>query len=116
LTQGSEELSNQAKELFKSSENEVFLSSVSAWEISVKYKLGKLKLKSTPDEFIPKNRAKHGISELALSEAAVLNINKLPDYHSDPFDRMLICQALEEQCVILTPDRLIHKYPAKVMW
>ena len=116
ITQDSKELSSTAREIFKSAENEIFLSSVSAWEISVKYKLKKLKLKSSPSDFIPRSRESHGIRELPLSERSVLNVNKLPDFHNDPFDRMLICQALEEECVILSPDDQIHKYPVKALW
>ena len=116
ITQDSKELSSTAREIFKSAENEIFLSSVSAWEISVKYKLKKLKLKSSPSDFIPRSRESHGIRELTLSERSVLNVNKLPDFHNDPFDRMLVCQALEEEFVILTPDEHIHKYPVKALW
>jgi len=116
ITQDAEELSEHAKEVFKNPNNEIFLSSVSSWEIWVKHKLGKLILKTTPTEFIPQSRRKHRIKEMNLSESAVLHINKIPDHHNDPFDRMLICQALEEHCVILTPDKLIHKYPVKVEW
>lgn len=116
ITQDAKELSQTAKDIFTSADNEIFLSSVSAWEISVKYKLNKLKLKTSPSDFIPRSRENHRIRELPLSESSVLNINKLPDFHNDPFDRMLICQAIEDECVILTPDQQIRRYPVKVAW
>ena len=68
LTNGSEELSPIAIDSFTDPKNEVYLSSVSAWEIIVKYRLGKLSLPLSPDKFIPKERKRHLIARLDLSE------------------------------------------------
>ncbi len=110
------ELSDRARELFVDPSNDVFLSSVSAWEISVKYTLGKLPLPKIPDLFIPVQRELHEVESLSLDEKSALQLTKLPDLHKDPFDRMLICQAIVHGLVILTPDELISQYPARTIW
>jgi PIN domain nuclease of toxin-antitoxin system len=101
----SRELSLRARELFQEPTNAIYLSSVSAWETAVKYALGRLPLPETPDRFVGPMRAHHGIESLPLEEEAVLMLPKLPELHRDPFDRMLVCQALAQQSVVLTPRR-----------
>ncbi len=110
------ELSDDARELFVDPGNEVYLSSVSAWEISVKNALGKLPLPDSPARYVPAQRRQHGIETLHLDEEAALRLNRLPVLHKDPFDRMLVCQALAKGLVILTPDRLIAQYPVRTAW
>ena len=116
ITQGKEELSSVAVEVFTDPKNEVYLSVVSSWEINVKYLLGKLPLPLSPDIFIPKERKRHLIAPLDLSEKDTLHLCKLPAPHKDPFDRMLICQAIEHSMTILTPDPLITQYPIRSLW
>ena len=109
-------LSSQARGLFQDPSNEVFLSAVSLWEITVKYQLGKLVLPESPRTYIPRKRQDHQIESLSLNEDAIQHLSNLPDVHRDPFDRMLICQAIQEGMVLLTPDPLIQQYPVKVIW
>ncbi len=116
LTLGSDELSPNAINSFTDPKNEVYLSAVSAWEINVKYQLGKLPLPLSPDKFIPKERKRHLITPLDLSEQDTLHLCKLPTPHKDPFDRMLVCQAIEHSLTILTPDPLITQYPIRCLW
>lgn len=113
---GSKELSPTAKELFADPANEVLLSVVSVWELSVKHALGKLPLPGTIDHFVVEQRERHAIAALPLHERAVLHLHKLPALHRDPFDRMLVCQAIEHDCVLLTPDPLITQYPVRARW
>lgn len=113
---GAKELSPKAKEIFANPANEVLLSAVSVWELSVKHALGKLPLPSTIERFVIEQRERHGIATLPLDERAVLHLHKLPALHRDPFDRMLICQAIEHDCLLLTPDPLIAQYPVRVQW
>jgi PIN domain nuclease of toxin-antitoxin system len=94
----------------------VFLSAVSAWEIAVMHGLGKLPLPESPEALIPRWRQCHGFEELPLSEAAVLQLPRLPWLHSDPFDRMLVCQAVEHGLTIVTPDESIRAYPVRTLW
>lgn len=109
-------LSDKARSLFESPENEVFLSSVSFWEINVKYQIGKLPLPESPRHYIPKQRKNHGIETLSLSETDISHLQTLPSVHKDPFDRMLVCQAIEGNMSILTPDPIIQDYPVKTEW
>ena len=110
------DLSTRARELFQDPANTIYLSSVSVWEIAVKYALGRLPLPETPDRFVGPLRTSHHIESLPLEEEAVLMLPKLPQPHKDPFDRMLVCQALTHQLVLLTPDALIRQYPARIEW
>ena len=109
-------LSPQARALFQDPSNELFLSSVSAWEISVKHALGKLPLPEAPERMIPRLREVYGIHPLALEEAAIFGVVRLPDLHRDPFDRMLVCQAIAHGMVILTDDPMIRRYPVRCVW
>jgi PIN domain nuclease of toxin-antitoxin system len=110
------ELSSQARQLFVDPENEAYLSAVSAWEIAIKYGLGRLPLPEPPDRFIPAQRKQHGIDSLQLDEEAALHLSRLPQLHKDPFDRMLVCQAIVHHLVILTSDDLVTQYPVRTMW
>lgn len=113
---GDPRLSSKAKALFVASENKVFLSVVSTWEIAVKHKLGRLPLPDFPAKYIPEKREQHHIDSLMLGEQATLYLTKLPDLHKDPFDRILICQAIVEGLCLLTPDELIVQYPVHSQW
>jgi PIN domain nuclease of toxin-antitoxin system len=110
------ELSRQARKLFIDTENEVYLSVVSAWEIAIKYQLGKLSLPKPPQKYIPLKRKQHEIDPLPFDEEAALYLTKLPDLHKDPFDRILICQAIVAGLIIVTPDELITQYPLRSVW
>jgi PIN domain nuclease of toxin-antitoxin system len=116
LITDAKELSRDARELFREPANEVYLSSVAAWEIAVKYALGRLPLPAPPERVIPVQRQQHGITGLPLDEESVLQAHRLPPLHRDPFDRMLICQAIVHGMAILTPDPLIAQYAVRVVW
>ena len=110
------ELSDQAKALFQNTDNAVYLSSVSVWEIVVKNKLGKLPLPDAPELFINEQCEKHFIENISLDNKSIFHLAELPTYHRDPFDRMLICQAIEHDLTLLTSDELITQYPVKTAW
>jgi PIN domain nuclease of toxin-antitoxin system len=92
---GDTRLSTDVRDAIRDPENEVYLSAVSVWEAIVKYQLGKLPLPEHPEIYLPKQRDLHQITSLALDESSVVQLAKLPPLHRDPFDRMLICQALQ---------------------
>ena len=94
----------------------LLLSVVSHWEIGVKSQIGRLDLPDEPGSYVRRERARHGIESLSLEEGAVDHLSKLPDLHRDPFDRMLICQAIEHGLTIVTPDAAIQRYPVRVLW
>jgi PIN domain nuclease of toxin-antitoxin system len=96
--------------------NQLYLSAVSAWEIAVQHRAGKLKLRLAPQEYVTQYRAANGISGLRFREDDAFHLPKLPMLHKDPFDRMLICQAIARGMTILTPDEKIARYPVLTTW
>lgn len=102
--------------LIRAPENDVYLSTASAWEISLKYRLGRLPLPEHPQRLVPAERDAHRIEPLPIDEESALHISRLPDLHRDPFDRVLVSQAIVHGLTILTPDRLVTQYPARTMW
>lgn len=109
-------LSDEASERIHDPGVVAYLSSVSTWEFALKHGLGKLPLPEHPATLIPRLRDSHGIEELSLTEAATLQLSKLPNLHTDPFDRMLACQCIEHGLTLLTPDQVLHTYPIKTLW
>lgn len=116
IAKNDEHLSTAAREAFCSPENTVFLSSVSAWEISVKWSMKKLSLPYPPLHFIPRERKRHFINKLPFSEKDTFHLASLPLIHKDPFDRMLVCQAIEHGLTVLTCDQYIRRYPVQTLW
>lgn len=96
--------------------NEVYLSSVSVWEIVTKYRNGRLPLPEPPDRLIPAERVLRGVTALAFDEDAALQAMRLPLLHRDPFDRMLIAQAIATGATLVTSDPLVTQYPIRVVW
>ncbi|MDQ3711595.1 MAG: type II toxin-antitoxin system VapC family toxin [Acidobacteriota bacterium] len=90
--------------------NKIFLSVASLWEIIIKYNLGKLPLPQSPETYIPRQRQLHLIKSLPISESSLKHLVSLPDLHRDPFDRILICQALNSNLIFVTIDPEIMNY------
>ena len=95
--------------------NEVFLSVISIWEACIKYRLGKLPLPANPEVYLVSQRQQHGIADLPLEESDLLPIGTLPVHHRDPFDRILICQALQRGLTLVTDDTAIHLYAVSLL-
>lgn len=112
---GDKRLSGAMRDSIRNSNNEVYLSVVSLWEAVIKYQLGRLPLPQPPDSYLPTQRQRHQIASLPLDEASVSQLAHLPQIHRDPFDRMLICQALEHGLTIVTVDDAIYEYPVSVL-
>jgi PIN domain nuclease of toxin-antitoxin system len=113
---GHAKLSRPSREAIGDIENQLYLSAASVWEICVKYRRGRLPLPSPPEQIIANESRRRGIESLAFSEAAALRVSQLPDIHADPFDRMLICQAIEHAMTIVTPDAIVRSYPIRTIW
>lgn len=109
-------LSEKGREIMGDGKNQLFLSAASGWEIAIKAKLGKLKVSDNLEHFIPEQVALNAIENLPIVLSHVLHVYTLPDYHRDPFDRLLISQAQLEGLPILTVDSQISQYPVKVLW
>ena len=110
------ELSSTARERFADPANEVFLSAASGWEIAIKWHRGRLPLPQPPSSFVPNQRETHAIAALGIDEESALHVTRLPELHRDPFDRMLVSQAIVHGLVLLTPDPLVTQYPARTLW
>ena len=109
-------LSKTAVAAFLDPNNERYLSAASAWEIGIKHAAGRLPLPGRPDIFVPTIREASGIASLDIDEESALQAGKLPGLHSDPFDRMLVAQAVVHGMTILTPDAQIEQYAVRVLW
>jgi PIN domain nuclease of toxin-antitoxin system len=112
---GDARLPTDWRERIRDADNAVYLSVVSLWEALVKYRLGKLPLPHPPESYLPTQRARHQIASLSLDEASVCHLSILPTAHRDPFDRMLVCQALEHGLSMVTVDPVFGAYPVPIL-
>lgn len=106
---GDTRLSTVAQSHITDPNNEVHLSVASVWEAVVKHQLVKLPL--PPETYLPFQRQNHHILSLDINEATIAFLPKLPTLHRDPFDRILICQALQHGLTIITVDAALNAYP-----
>ena len=95
--------------------NEVYLSVASVWEAVIKHALGKLPLPEAPAEYLPRQRAAHRIASLPIEEAALAHLACLSSFHRDPFDRILIAQALQQGLTLVTIDDAVRAYPVPLL-
>jgi PIN domain nuclease of toxin-antitoxin system len=112
----SETIGAAGLEIIGRAEEELYFSAASSWEIAIKTKLGKFQLPGPPNHYVPKRLAEQGIRPLSITQTHSLKVYDLPLHHSDPFDRMIIAQAMVEEMTILTSDRIFEKYPIHVVW
>lgn len=101
---------------FASPDNDVYLSAASTWEIAIKYALRRLPLPVPPHQFVVEERERRGVLSLGIDEESTLHVAKLPPIHTDPFDRLLVAQAIVHGMTILTPDPIVARYPARTLW
>src|SRR5262245_10558784 len=116
IVNGQRALADDVVAALAAPENEVLLSAVSVWEIAVKHARGRLPLPIPLERFVPHERTRRGIALLAVDEDSALHVAKLPPLHLDPFDRMLVSQAIIHGMAIVTPDPAVTQYPARTMW
>ncbi|MDJ0904183.1 MAG: type II toxin-antitoxin system VapC family toxin [Xenococcus sp. MO_188.B8] len=115
LLTNDDKLTEQQKEAMLNPEHTIYLSVVSAWEMSIKISKGKLKLPKSLDELIFESCIKDGYIVLDLDIFSVLNTKALPNHHRDPFDRMLISQAINNDLTIVTTDSKFSDYEVKLV-
>ena len=111
LIDDSKRLSNKFRQEIQNPNNEKFLSVVSVWECVIKYQTGKLIFPSSPKTYLPMQRREHLIKTLNVDENSIAQLINLPSLHKDPFDRLIISQALQHDLVLMTGDRAILAYP-----
>jgi PIN domain nuclease of toxin-antitoxin system len=109
-------LSARAKSILRDGENALAFSLVSLWEIAVKMKIGKLNSLGSSVSYIRDEMDAYGMELLPIRYEHILQLEMLPPHHSDPFDRLLIAQAIAESLPILTDDAKMREYPVKVLW
>lgn len=108
----SPQLSPQARAAITDGNNLVFVSAATAWEIAIKRGIGKL---TTPsDDYLEELRV-HRFTSLDITATHALAVEKLPHYHNDPFDRLLIAQAQIEKFVLVTGDARIKQYAVQII-
>lgn len=113
-------LSKRSRDIIENSENDVFISVITYWEISLKFALGKLKLTGFTPEQLPGLAAEIGLETLPLSAEISSTFYQLPvQVHRDPFDRMLIWQSIREDLCLLSRDAAFKEYRdygIRVIW
>jgi PIN domain nuclease of toxin-antitoxin system len=116
LVADQDKLSTTAIQALRNNAGKIFVSAISAFEIGVKWKKGLLLLPLPPAEWFSLAIVSHGLTELPVTSSVAIGAILLPDHHNDPAARILIATAIENHLMILTPDKHIHAYPAKVLW
>ncbi len=111
-----ERSSRQAIQIFADKHNELVFSLVSLWEIAIKIKLGRLNALSSSVSYLRDEMAARSMELLPIRFEHILQLEALPRQHGDPFDRLLIAQALHEKLPILTNDAWFKRYGVKVLW
>ncbi len=116
LVEGSPKLSAAARTALADPGNELFLSVASVWELAIKIGNQKLTLNDPLDVFLGKWTAAYQLDVLPVQTAHALAVVRLPDHHRDPFDRMLIAQALVEGMTLVSADRKFAPYGVPILW
>lgn len=111
-----ERISKRGLEILNNSQQEIYFSAASVWELTIKASLKKLNLPGPPATCIPAFTAKQGLRPLTVNQIHALKVYDLAGHHRDPFDRILIAQAIIEDMTILTADRQFAKYPVDILW
>jgi PIN domain nuclease of toxin-antitoxin system len=111
-----DKISQAGLAILEHGDEELYLSTASCWEIAIKTRLGKYKLPDVPRRYVPKRLVQQGIRSLSVSQSHALRVYDLPLHHRDPFDLLLIAQAVEEEMVILTANHAFEKYSVDLVW
>lgn len=109
-------LSQGALEAIADERNEPIFSAVSGWEIAMKAGVGNLELPDPPERFVSEQVLRNDLEVLPIHLRHALRVHDLPNHHQDPFDRLLVAQALAEGLTIVTADPLVATYPVQTVW
>lgn len=113
---GSVSLSPSARALIEDAENQPLLSMASLWEMAIKLSIGKLSLGQPFETLIPEQMKLNGIELLQIEMPHIVAVASLPFHHRDPFDRLLIAQAIVEQMPIVSGDHAFDSYTIQRLW
>jgi PIN domain nuclease of toxin-antitoxin system len=114
--QGSQNLSETARNLIEDQGNQKLLSVASLWEMSIKVSIGKLDVGMTIAELLNREVDGNGFEVLAIQANHLDELTKLVFHHKDPFDRLMIAQALAERMPVVTKDEAFGRYTVSLLW
>ena len=112
----SPKLSTEARSIIEDGLNEPLLSVASLWEMAIKVSIGKLDLKKPFETFVPDQLELNGFDQLEIGFHHIASVAKLPFHHRDPFDRLLVAQALTEGIPLVSADGLLDAYGVTRLW
>jgi PIN domain nuclease of toxin-antitoxin system len=110
------ELTKRARGVISKGTNECYVSIASCWEIALKVSIGKLAIEGCLERFIPEQLAANAFGSLAIDLRHVLRTATLPFHHRDPFDRLLVAQALVEDLAVVSGDGVFDLYGVQRVW
>lgn len=110
-----ERVDDRVRDVLASADTELLLSAASAWEIAIKYAIGKLPLPEEPRTYVPSRMRRDGVAGLPVTIAHTLRVATLPYHHGDPFDRLLVVQSQFEDVALVTADPRIERYDVEVL-
>ena len=110
------ELSNAARQAISNADNDCFLSVASCWEMAIKSSLGKLSLSMPVDRFVLNQITENGFLIMNIELRHTALVESLPFHHRDPFDRLLIGQAISDKLTLVTADRMFSCYDVDLIW
>ncbi len=116
LTTNDPRLSQNSKELYLNAENEIFFSMASVWELAIKSSIKKITFAKTLEDYIEEHVKGNNIEIMQIELPHVLRVESLPFHHRDPFDRLLIAQAIENNISIIGMDSIFDKYKINRIW
>ena len=116
LSSNDKQLSKKAIKIFLDEKNNFTLSLASIWEMSIKCSLGKLSIQPSLERFVLDELQDNSIEQLPITFSHIIKVQSLPFHHRDPFDRLLIAQALIENLPILSTDAIFDQYGLKRIW
>lgn len=109
-------LTEKARRIIENPEHDILASTASLWEVAIKHSLGKLQLAAPFEELFPHHLSLNSIALLAIHLDHVTRVSSLPFHHRDPFDRLLVAQALVEGIPILSGDDALDAYGVERIW
>ena len=112
---GDSRLPTDFRDHIRDPSHDVYLSVASVWEAVIKHGLGKLPLPGPPEDYLSDRRKLHQIGSLPIDESSIKQLAKVPLLHRDPFDRMLVAQALQHDLTVLTVDDGVRAYAIKLL-
>jgi PIN domain nuclease of toxin-antitoxin system len=109
-------MSENAHRVLSDGHNELVFSAASGWEMAIKVRVGKLRVDGPLGPYLSTQLAQNSMQVLAVSLRHAVGVSELPTLHRDPFDRLLVAQALAEDLAIVTADPAIAQYPVETLW